>query len=222
LISVLRGSHDAACDVLPTTRDVRRYAIVLANAGGAVELLDTPGYGEAGASLEQRQQIETAVTQADAVLLVMSANTAARKPDQVLLEQLEAYYQQHPDLRFPPMIGVLTHVDLLKPAMIWNPPYDWRQPHDVKGRQIQAALNYVGSVVGNRVPVVVPVCSAKDHSRQWGISENLLPALAHILRDAQSTSLLRLFQESLRGTWKQTVKELKQTGLALFQYWRAR
>lgn len=222
LINVLLGTHEAACDVLPTTRDVQRYAIALPSARGQVELLDTPGYGEAGASREQQQQIEQAVTQADAVLLVMSANTSARKPDQLLLEQLETYYQNHPDLKFPPMIGVLTHVDMLKPTMIWNPPYDWREPHDAKGRQIQAALNYVRSIVGARVKMVIPVCSAKDPARQWGVTEQLLPALSHILRDAQSTSLLRLFQESLQGTWKQTLQELKQTGLSLFHYWRNR
>lgn len=222
LINVLLGTHEAACDVLPTTRDVQRYAIALSNTRGQVELLDTPGYGEAGASREQQQQIEQAVTQADAVLLVMSANTAARKPDQLLLEQLETFYQNHPDLKFPPMIGVLTHVDMLKPTMIWNPPYDWRSPHDAKGRQIQAALNYVSSVVGDRVNMVIPVCSTQDPARQWGVTDQLLPALSHILRDAQSTSLLRLFQESLQGTWWQTLQELKQTGLSLFQYWRNR
>lgn len=222
LINALLGTHEADCDVLPTTRDVRRFAIGLEHAQGPVELLDTPGYGEAGASVEQRRQIETAITQADAVLLVMSANTAARKPDQLLLEQLEGFFSQHPDLRFPPIIGVLTHVDLLKPAMVWAPPYNWRQPTDVKGRQIQAALNYVSSVVGKRVSVVVPVCTSSDQRRQWGVVEHVLPALSTNLRDAQSTSLLRLFQESLRGTWRQTLGELKQTGLALFQYWRSR
>ncbi|MBL8890417.1 MAG: GTPase domain-containing protein [Planctomycetaceae bacterium] len=222
LINALLGTHEAACDVLPTTRDVQRYAINLSNTRGRVELLDTPGYGEAGASREQQQQIEQAATQADAILLVMSANTSARKPDQLLLEQLEAFYKHHPDLKFPPMIGVLTHVDLLKPAMIWNPPYDWRTPHDLKGRQIQAALNYVSSIVGKRVSMIIPVCSAKDPARRWGVTEQLLPALSHILRDAQSTSLLRLFQESLQGTWKQTLQELKQTGLSLVQYWRNR
>ncbi|MBL8852376.1 MAG: 50S ribosome-binding GTPase [Planctomycetaceae bacterium] len=222
LINSLLGKHEAACDVLPTTREVRRFAIPLANAAGPVELLDTPGYGEAGASAEQRRQIETAVTQADAVLLVMSANTSARKSDQLLLEQLEAFFVAHPDLRFPPMIGVLTHVDLLKPAMVWEPPYNWREPQDAKGRQIQAALNYVHSVVGKRVSVVIPVCTSGDPARNWGVAENLLPALSTILRDAQSTSLLRLFQESLRGTWRQALAELKQTGSALFQYWRNR
>jgi predicted GTPase len=222
LINALLGNHQAECDVLPKTREVRRYAIEMKHAAGPVELLDTPGYGEAGASVEQRQQIETAVTQADAVLLVMSANTAARKPDQRLLEQLEAFFVAHPDLKFPPMIGVLTHVDLLKPAMVWAPPYNWRQPQDPKGQQIQAALNYVHSVVGSRVSVVIPVCTSADPNRQWGVTEHVLPALTAILRDAQSTSLLRLFQESLRGTWRQTLGDLKQTGLALFQYWRSR
>ncbi|MDP1561238.1 MAG: dynamin family protein [Pirellulaceae bacterium] len=222
LINALLGTHHAECDVLPTTRDVRRYAIPLANATGPVVLLDTPGYGEAGASHEQQQQIETAVTQADAVLLVMSANTAARKSDQLLLEQIEGYCLEHPDLRFPPIIGVLTHVDLLKPAMVWQPPYNWREPKDAKGRQIQAALNYVHSVVGKRVSLVIPVCTSGEPARQWGVTEHVLPALATILRDAQSTSLLRLFQESLRGTWRQTLSELKQTGVALFQYWRSR
>jgi len=221
LINALLGQQQAATDVLPSTRQVQRYALKWPGTSAQVELLDTPGYGEAGASQEQRQQIETAVQQADAVLLVMSANTAARKPDQALLELLERFYARHPELRFPPVIGVLTHVDLLKPAMVWSPPYDWQHPSDAKGRQIQAALTYVHSVLGSRVTSLVPVCSAADSTRQWGVSEVLLPALAGSLREAQTTSLLRLFEKSLdpRG-WRQTLTDLKQTGLALFRYWQ--
>lgn len=221
LINALLGEQLAATDVLPSTRQVQRYALKWPAANAQVELLDTPGYGEAGASQEQRQQIETALQRADAVLLVMSANTAARKPDQALLEQLERFYAQHPELRFPPVIGVLTHVDLLKPAMIWQPPYDWQHPADAKGRQMQAALNYVHSVLGSRVSALLPVCTAADPARQWGVKEVLLPALAGSLREAQTTSLLRLFEKSLDPrSWRQTVHDLKQTGLALFRYWQ--
>lgn len=221
LINALLGQQQAVTDVLPSTRLVQRYALQWPGAAAQVELLDTPGYGEAGASQEQRDQIQTAVQQADAVLLVMSANTAARKPDQGLLEQLEQFYRQHPELRFPPVIGVLTHVDLLKPTMVWQPPHDWQRPTDAKGRQIQAALAYVHSVLGPRVSTLVPVCTASESARQWGVTEVLLPALAGSLREAQTTSLLRLFEKSLDPrSWRQTLQDLKQTGLALFRYWQ--
>jgi len=240
LVNALLGDNQAASDVLPTTREVQRYAITLgglppaARTSGAaapppasdrvsVVLLDTPGYGEAGASLEQRRQIEAAVTSADAVLLILSANTAARKPDQQLLQQLEDYYHARPDLKFPPVIGVLTHVDLLKPSQIWAPPYDWQQPTDTKGRQIREALQYVAEVLGPRVRVVVPVCSADQPARQWGIQEALVPALANLLSDAQATSLLRMFESEMQSTkWRKLLQDVKQTGWTLFEYWRNR
>jgi hypothetical protein len=71
------------------------------------------------------------------------------------------------------------------------------------------------------VTSLVPVCSAPDSTRQWGVSEVLLPALAGSLREAQTTSLLRLFEKSLDPQgWRQTLTDLKQTGLALFRYWQ--
>jgi predicted GTPase len=242
VVNALMGDNQAASDVLPTTREVRRYAITLGDRSSAdrsergatsakaagppgvsVVLLDTPGYGEAGASHEQRRQIEAAVTSADAVLLILSANTAARKPDKQLLQQLEDFYLARPDLKFPPVIGVLTHVDLLKPSQIWEPPYDWQQPTDTKGRQIREALQYVAEVLGSRVRVVVPVCSCDQPARQWGIQEALIPALANLLTDAQATSLLRMFESELQTThWRKLLHDVKQTGWTLIEYWRNR
>lgn len=220
LVNALTTKRQAKCDVLPTTREVSRFSLEIPGASGNIQLLDTPGYGEAGASPQQFQQIEIALKCADAVLLVMAANTSARKPDQMVLTQLEEYYRKNPDLKFPPVVGILSHVDRLKPSLVWAPPYDWQSPSDAKGQNIQAALRYAADVLGQRVKAIVPVCTAEDESRQWGVTEEVLPALANLLTDAQATSLLRLFNAELnQSNWRRIVGDLKQTGRSLLEYW---
>src|SRR5262249_17842883 len=49
LINALKGSHEAAVDILPETKSVERFQLSIGDPPVAVTLLDTPGYGEAGA-----------------------------------------------------------------------------------------------------------------------------------------------------------------------------
>ena len=43
----------------------------------------------------------------------------------------------------PPVLAVMTHIDLLSPALEWAPPYNWQEPERPKERQIQEALTAV-------------------------------------------------------------------------------
>jgi uncharacterized protein len=81
LINALLGQRTAETDVLPATRDVRRYRLRQADQHDSLwTLLDTPGYGEEGATSQQKRAIQTALHEADLVLLVMKATSPARQP----------------------------------------------------------------------------------------------------------------------------------------------
>ena len=88
---------------LPKTRNVERYALDLGEDGGVIELLDTPGYSEAGPDQQQQSAIQQAVRAADTVLLVLDAHHPAREADRRLMDDLASWYAQHAEWKPPPV-----------------------------------------------------------------------------------------------------------------------
>jgi predicted GTPase len=89
----------------------------------------------------------------------------------------------------PPVIGVVTHIDLLTPAMEWAPPYDWLHPMRTKEQQIRESVRVVHDQFGDRLAAVMPVCTSAG--KVYGIEEWLLPAVVERLGEARSVALLR-------------------------------
>lgn len=216
LINALTGSEAAAVDVLPTTKTVSQHRL---EAGGEsayeanVCLLDTPGYGESGADENQLREIRIALQTSDAVLLLVDGHSPAREPDLRTLRDLKAWFTCQPQLRLPPILGLVTHIDLLPPSLEWQPPYDWRRPQREKEKQIAEAIDYTKEVFGDLLANCVPLCLASDSSRQWGLSEEVLPALIRLLQDAQSVATLRAFETRLDSNkMKAILRQLRSLG----------
>jgi hypothetical protein len=123
------------------------------------------------------------------ILLVLHARNPARETDVVFLEKLRDFFQAHPELKMPPILGVMTHIDLLSPMMEWSPPYDWQQPQRSKEQQIDQALAAMREQLGGFLAGAVPVCTAAD--KIYGVQEWLLPAVAELLDEAHAVALLR-------------------------------
>jgi hypothetical protein len=98
-------------------------------------------------------------------------------------------------LKKPPLLAVMTHIDLLSPALEWSPPYDWRQPTRPKEENIQQALTAAWGQVGTYSAGVVPVCTAAG--KVYGIEEWLLPAVAEQLDEAHGVALLRCLRAEI-------------------------
>jgi predicted GTPase len=220
LINALKGSYEAAVDILPETRSVQRYQLSIGDPPLVVTLLDTPGYGEAGATAEQTQQIRAALTQASGVLLVMDAHSPAREADRRTLQELQKWYASQPRLKPPPVVGVLTHVDLLPPALQWSPPYEWRDPAGPKAESIHDAVSYAREVFNGALVEVVPACTDARGERGWGVLEEVVPALTLILSEAQSVALLRSFERELQqDRFKKLLHQVKRCGSGILQRW---
>ncbi len=101
LINALTGTEQAAVDILPETRNVSRYQFPVGDPPVTVTLLDTPGYGEAGASADQLKQMRTALQESNAVLVVMDAHSPAREADRRTIRELEEWYHSQPQLKPP-------------------------------------------------------------------------------------------------------------------------
>ncbi|HXY33629.1 MAG TPA: hypothetical protein VEI07_05330, partial [Planctomycetaceae bacterium] len=136
------------------------------------------------------------------------------------LQDVENWFQSQPQLKPPPKIGVVTHIDLLRPALEWSPPYEWRQPVRPKEHSIHDAVDYVRELFGVSLAAVVPVCSDVERKRSWGILEEVVPALISILNEAQSGALLRAYEQDLdRDHVKILMKQLQRFGMEVVRGW---
>lgn len=189
LINALLGEQRARTDVLPATSGVERYELQAQGGSTRLVLLDTPGYGHGGPKDDQLAVTRDAARQSDLLLLVLHARDPGRQADLETLGGLGAYFSSRPDLKRPPVVAVLTHIDLLSPTMEWSPPYDWLDPKLSKERSIHDAAAALRAQLGGHLDEVVPVCSAAG--REYGVTEGLLPALAGRLDEAHGVGLLR-------------------------------
>ena len=184
--------------MLPRTREVERYRLVLPDGSDELVILDTAGYGDDGGTPEQLEEMQLACRQADLVLLVMDSKSPARDADLQLRREMAAWVDSQPDLKRAPVVGVLTHIDLLSPALEWSPPYHWEQPTTPKERTIREAVDYHLELFGASLDAVVPVCSDLARNRAYGTEEGLLPVMIALLGEARACALVR----TLHSEWE--------------------
>jgi len=219
LINALLGERKAATDILPLTSEVTRYDLVAPGVPTHFVLLDTAGYGRAGADADNLEQTAEAVQGADLVFLVTHARNPARKADVDFFTRLRQWFRDRPHLKFPPALVVLTHIDLVTPAMEWSPPYDWVGGSRTKEKSIGEAVAAARESFPE-LSTVVPLCTAEG--RTWGVVEELLPAMVAILGEAKSVALLRcLHAEADEGKVKKVFGQLWAAGRKLIDLLQA-
>ncbi len=228
LINYLTGDQQAVVDVLPKTRHVERYSLQVSATEHSqetvsVDLLDSPGYGVDGANANQQTEIQTALQSSDIILLVVDGHSPSKAADVATLKQIETWYANHPNLLRPPIIVVLSHIDLIPPAMQWSPPYQLDRPESPKGKNIADAIAWTKEELGqfsNFVVDVVAVCSGPESTRRWGLQENVLPAIMRHLESGQSVALLQAFENAIDDQWaSKLLGQLKTGGKQLLQLW---
>lgn len=210
LVNALLGHQAAAVDTLPVAHVGIRYKLTLAG-GVPVDLLDTAGYGQGGATEAEFAAATEAAQDADLVLLVTPATNPGRRADVDLLDRLKAWFDARPHLKLPPVVTVVNQVDLLSPKAEWSPPYEWRagtRPKEVNIRECVAAVR---EQVGGRVVDVVPVCARQGET--WGIVEGLVPAVALRLDEARGSAVLKAFDaEASADQYSRVARQLVEGG----------
>jgi len=191
LVNCLLGGQQAATDVLPATKQVQRFTLTWPERSEQLVLLDTPGYSDAGATPEQLRETREAARQADLLLLVLDVRSPAKEADAAVLRDLREWFATQPRLKPPPIVAVLNKIDGLSPVLEWSPPYDWKSPVRPKARNIAAAVEYARELFGTEAVEFVPICADRDHGRDTGIAEDLLPAMARHLDAARVAALVR-------------------------------
>ena len=214
LINALLGNQQAITDVLPATAHLQRYQLQSPGIPTRFQLLDTEGYGTKGPGEGPMRVTQDAARQADVVLLVLHARNPARQADLDLLENLTGYFAKHKELRKPPILAVLTHIDLLSPSLEWAPPYDWHAPARIKELQIQEAVAAVQEQLAPRLTGVIPICAAPG--KVFNVQEELLPALVALLDQAHAVALLRCLKAEIdAGKVRRVFSQMLSAGKGL-------
>lgn len=197
LINALMADQVATTSILPETRQVTRHQFSLFGATSPITLLDTPGYGEADVTRHQNNEIRKAVESADIVFLVMAANVSAREADLQVVRELQQHYRNNKHLKPPPIIGVITHIDLLRPIRDWQPPYDWRNPKVAKEHSIADAVAYLQQQFKDSVADYACVYTGSVGNADDSIAQELIPQLIKHLDHGHAVAVLRTYHKHL-------------------------
>jgi predicted GTPase len=223
LINALLGERRALTDVLPATAEVTRYQLQPEGIPTRLVLLDTVGYGHEGPREDLLRATEEAAQESDLVLLVVHARNPARQADLEMLEKLRQWFLARQHLKMPPVLGVMTHIDLLSPALEWAPPYDWEQPRRPKEQQIREAWNALRQQLGDYLVGIVPLCTAPG--KVYGVEEWFLPTLVELLDEAHAVGLLRCLRaeadlNKVRRVFQQLLAAGKQVAQVILETYR--
>ncbi len=212
LVNALFGEMRAATDTLPCTTDITPY--VLEREGlPKVILFDTEGFGGKEDS-HAVSLLEPELLKCDLILMVCSATTAARAPDQLLLEQLRQRFVDNRLRSIPPIVIALSHIDQLRPFAEWNPPYDLRDENSIKARNIATAVASLEADLSLPAERIVPVCLRPNAVHN--VTELLAPVMLDVLPEADRSKLLRLLREYHDNEyWSQLRKQAYNTGRLL-------
>jgi len=114
----------ATTDVLPHTHALTPYR--WEREGEFLGLVfRQPGYGDEFTWVEHQTG---ELQKVDLILLVCAATHAGRAADAQFLKTLRGVYAKTPERIPPPIVVAVTHIDLLRPAREWHPPYDLGKP----------------------------------------------------------------------------------------------
>jgi predicted GTPase len=217
LTNALFGEHRAVTDVLPATVQLTSYMLERAELGATLIVSDMGGYEDPSVPQERLEEAFAEALQSDLIVLVVSAVNAAREPDRRLLTQLREHFATQPELRPPPVVVGLTHIDLLRPPREWAPPYNVVAPDSQKAHSIRGAITAVASDVRLPLECVVPVCLLPE--RLYNVDEALVPLLIEVLPDAKRTLLVRSLK-NLREQeqWEILGRQARATGRFLLRF----
>ena len=211
LVNALIGEERARTSALPATEGVHRYESETPGVPTGLVINDTQGYGHEGPRADQLAKTFEAAKGSDLVLIVLHANNPGRAADLAMLQKMAAWFASRPELKAPPVVAVMTHIDLLKPSLEWSPPYDWRAGTRPKEANIRAALEAVRKQLGAHLQAAVPACTSAG--KAWGIEEDVLPALASQLNEAHGVAFLRaVMAEADRDKIRKTFDQVLAVG----------
>lgn len=208
LINALFGDLKTLADVLPDSTDELK-PFVLSHAGLTQALVfDSPGCDSA---LFDVKRMFDAAQDADLILWVSPANRPDRQFERESLDALRAFQAKQLTRRPPPLLTVVSHIDRLRPANEWQPPYDLAQPQTTKAMNIGAAVQAVADDLAVPVDHVIPVCLAQG--RVYNVDDTLWAAILAHQEEALKARLLRCIDDRKKAeNWTLLRRQMLNAG----------
>jgi predicted GTPase len=125
----------------------------------AVSIVDTQGFDH---NTEGGLDLVAQAERADLIMWVASAIQPAREPDRKQLDIIRTWANEQLMRRTPPILLALTHMDQLRPAAEWSPPYNIEAPAGGKARAIRAAVDASSRALDLPVDSIIPVAMPPD------------------------------------------------------------
>ena len=197
LLNAMAQEIRGAVGPLPVTARPAEYLLEV-EGHPAVTLVDTPGLDERP---EQASELRMQAERADLIVWVVSATQPARAPDRKLLDEVRMWAGAQLARRPPLILLALTHIDELRPAAEWAPPYDITAPAGAKAGAIRAAVNAVARALDLPLDAVVPVAMPPGRA-----CYNLDALWARIASELDEAKLVQL--DRLRGGQGLNLREL--------------
>jgi len=189
LVNALLAEIRAGSDVLPLTNGFTAYELKDESVPQAL-LLDSPGLDSADQPL---QALVDEAAQADLILWVASAIRPDRDLDARALGAIAQHFAERPNRRPPPMLLVLSHVDRLRPAREWSPPYDLGDASNAKAASIRGAVEAADGDLGFSADDTVPACL--DRGVGLYNVDAIWAAITEKIPEAQRAQLVRTLQD---------------------------
>jgi predicted GTPase len=175
--------------------------------GEILQLVEAPGFGTDPQAIDL-QEAATTIAQADMVLLVTSAVSPGRHWEVQWLQKYREFFASRPHLRRPPLLVVVTHVDLLPPVSEWPPSDNGSSVPGKKEAAIRECVEFVAEQLGIDAMAVIPV--GLRPGQVWGIREHLWPAVIYQLNAAHSAALLRrVYTEVETERWQKVGQQFQ-------------
>ncbi len=206
IVNALLDAAEAPVDVIPGTTQFTAYRLAGEGLPAAL-LVDSPPLTEDGQGLER---IIEAAMEADLVVWVTSAARADRHTDRLAMDAFRRHFEERLDRHRPPVVVVLSGIDLLRPFREWSPPYDLRDESSAKAASISAAVMAVAEDFAFEAGQVVPVSIRPDAAYNV---DALWAKIMEAVPEAQRARLVRTMADLRRGGWDWR-KVLKQAGNA--------
>ncbi|MEM9670490.1 MAG: GTPase [Pseudomonadota bacterium] len=202
-------ANDVLCQVRPTTTGTGPVEQRIYHESGVfVDVVDTPGLD--GTEKNFNTCLEQ-LKRADAVLWVASAVQAARALDHDARARFSSAWAKETGGRTePPMLVILTHIDQLRPAGEWAPPYDVVHPTNKKAEATHEAMNELARVLSVPIDRVVPV-AIRSGDQAYNV-DLVWACLAHVLSDARLAQIERLQALGNRVSFVETLHQAARGG----------
>jgi uncharacterized protein len=193
LVNALAREIRCAVGPLPATSSATEHLLDL-DGHPCVTIVDMPGFDD---RKETASDLLAQAGRGDLVMWVASATQPARDPDRKRFDELRAWSNAQLSRRPPPVLLALSHVDELRPAAEWTPPYDISTPVTPKARAIRAAVNAAARAFDFPEDAIVPI-AMRPGCETYNI-DALWTKIAAELDEAKLVQLdrLRIGQEGL-------------------------